>query len=167
MVCLVLALLLYLNAMTLAEYVPSKTTGDMTQIVVSAESAPVDAAPYVIQITEAVPEYQEIIAVHEEEINKLAVTPVTEYFTEVKDADGNTVDLTTILNMEEPKVYSLYLWLQAIMMKPIIIVRMLINDTYKSAEDIRRYTGLVMLAMIPVEEQDGNNKRHKKPKREA
>ena len=105
MVCLVLALLLYLNAMALAEYVPSKTTGDMTQIVVFAESAPVDAAPYVIQITEAVPEYQEIIAVHEEEINMLAVTPVTEYFTEVKDADGNTVDLTTILNMEEPKVH--------------------------------------------------------------
>ena len=49
----------------------------------------------------------------------------------------------------------------------IIIARMLINDTYKSAEDIRRYTGLVMLAMIPVEEQGGNNKRHKKPKREA
>ena len=50
----------------------------------------------------------------------------------------------------------------------IITVRMLINDTYKSAEDIRRYTGLVTLAIIPVEEQDGSSKgRKKKSRREA
>ena len=50
----------------------------------------------------------------------------------------------------------------------IITVRMLINDTYKSAEDIRRYTGLVTLAIIPVEEQEGSSKgRKKKSRREA
>ena len=50
----------------------------------------------------------------------------------------------------------------------IITVRMLINDTYKSAEDIRRYTGLVTLAVIPVEEQEGSSKgRRKKSRREA
>lgn len=47
----------------------------------------------------------------------------------------------------------------------IITVRMLINDTYKSAEDIRRYTGLVTLAIIPVEEQEGSSKRRKKKSR--
>ena len=47
----------------------------------------------------------------------------------------------------------------------IITVRMLINDTYKTSEDIRRYTGLVTLAVIPVEDQDSNGKRRKKQSR--
>ena len=42
---------------------------------------------------------------------------------------------------------------------------MLINDTYKTSEDIRRYTGLVTLAVIPVEDQDSNGKRRKKQSR--
>ena len=50
----------------------------------------------------------------------------------------------------------------------IIVIRMLINDTYKSAEEIRRYTGLVTLAIIPVEEEETNVKgRKKKSRREA
>ena len=50
----------------------------------------------------------------------------------------------------------------------IITVRMLINDTYKSAEEIRRYTGLVTLAIIPVEDEAVNEKgRKKKSRREA
>ena len=105
MVCVVLALLLCLNAAALAEYVPSKTTDDMTQIVVSVENAPADAAPFVMPITEEIPEHQEFITIYEKEVSKLAVTPVLEYFTEVKDAEGNPVDLTAILNTEEPKVY--------------------------------------------------------------
>ena len=34
----------------------------------------------------------------------------------------------------------------------IITVRMLLDDKYKTAEDIRRYTGLQTLAMVPVED---------------
>lgn len=34
----------------------------------------------------------------------------------------------------------------------IVTVRMLLNDTYKTAEEIRKYTGLVTLAVVPVEE---------------
>ena len=30
-------------------------------------------------------------------------------------------------------------------------VRMLMDDKYKTAEDIRRYTGLATLAVVPVE----------------
>lgn len=35
----------------------------------------------------------------------------------------------------------------------IITVQMLLDDKYKTAEDIRRYTGLPTLAMVPVESQ--------------
>ena len=47
MVCLVLALVLCLNVAALAEYVPSKTTEDMTQIEVAAENMPGDASLYI------------------------------------------------------------------------------------------------------------------------
>jgi len=35
-----------------------------------------------------------------------------------------------------------------------VVLRMLMDDKYKTAEDIRKYTGLVTLAVIPAEEQD-------------
>ena len=35
-----------------------------------------------------------------------------------------------------------------------ITLRMITNDTYKTAEDIRKYTGLVTLAVVPVEEKE-------------
>ncbi len=35
-----------------------------------------------------------------------------------------------------------------------VVLRMLMDDKYKTAEDIRKYTGLITLAVIPVEEQD-------------
>lgn len=41
-----------------------------------------------------------------------------------------------------------------------VVVRMLLDDKYKTAEDIRKYTGLVTLAVIPVEEE--NNPQHRK-----
>lgn len=36
-----------------------------------------------------------------------------------------------------------------------VVVRMLMDDKYKTAEDIRKYTGLITLAVIPVEEDSG------------
>lgn len=44
----------------------------------------------------------------------------------------------------------------------MIAVRMVIDDTYKTVEDIRRYTGLATLAVIPVEEQTLDDKGYKK-----
>ena len=41
----------------------------------------------------------------------------------------------------------------------IITVKMLLDDKYKTAEDIRRYTGLPTLAMVPVESQTGESAR--------
>lgn len=42
----------------------------------------------------------------------------------------------------------------------IVTVRMLMDDKYKTAEDIRRYTGLATLAVVPVEETEKNARRH-------
>ena len=32
----------------------------------------------------------------------------------------------------------------------MIVLRILLDDTYKSAEDIRKYTGMVVLATVPL-----------------
>lgn len=47
----------------------------------------------------------------------------------------------------------------------IITVQMLTNDTYKTAEEIRKYTGLETLAIIPLEGQDSGKKSGKKSAR--
>lgn len=36
----------------------------------------------------------------------------------------------------------------------IVVLRVLLDDTYKSADDIRKYTGLVVLAAVPLAESD-------------
>lgn len=41
----------------------------------------------------------------------------------------------------------------------IITVRMLMNDKYKTAEDIRKYTGLVTLAVVPLENRDAKSRK--------
>ena len=35
---------------------------------------------------------------------------------------------------------------------------MITNDTYKTAEDIRKYTGLVTLAVVPIENENDGRK---------
>lgn len=45
----------------------------------------------------------------------------------------------------------------------IVTLRMVTNDTYKTAEDIRKYTGLVTLAVVPIEnENDGRKNKNGK-----
>lgn len=41
----------------------------------------------------------------------------------------------------------------------VVTIRMLMDDKYKTAEDIRKYTGLVTLAAIPLEESDKTARR--------
>lgn len=36
----------------------------------------------------------------------------------------------------------------------VVVLRILLDDTYKSADDIRKYTGLVVLAAVPLAEND-------------
>ena len=40
----------------------------------------------------------------------------------------------------------------AVLACAIVIIQMMADDKYKSAEDIRRYTGLTTLAVVPIEE---------------
>ena len=48
----------------------------------------------------------------------------------------------------------------------LVTVQFLMDDKYKTAEDIRRYTGLATLAVIPVEDSmTGKEKKHKKSSR--
>lgn len=49
----------------------------------------------------------------------------------------------------------------------IVTVRMLMDDKYKTAEDIRRYTGLATLAVVPVEEPERNTRRPPYDRRKA
>lgn len=44
----------------------------------------------------------------------------------------------------------------------IVVLQMLTNDTYKTAEDIRKYTGLVTLAVVPIENENDGRKNNKK-----
>ena len=40
----------------------------------------------------------------------------------------------------------------------VVVLRVLLDDTYKSADDIRKYTGMVVLASIPLAEGDKSEK---------
>ena len=62
-VCLVLTLLLCLNVAAVAENVPSKTVGDLTQIDVVAENMPENAGMFVEPVNMTDPEYRELIEV--------------------------------------------------------------------------------------------------------
>ena len=56
--------------------------------------------------------------------------------------------------------------LGAVLACGLVAVQFLMDDKYKTAEDIRRYTGLATLAVIPVEDSmTGKEKKHKKSSR--
>jgi len=55
--------------------------------------------------------------------------------------------------------------LGAFLMVAYITVDMLLDDKYKTAEDIQRYTGLVNLASIPIDESKQNRARAKNSRR--
>ena len=56
--------------------------------------------------------------------------------------------------------------LGAVLACGLVTVQFLMDDKYKTAEDIRRYTGLATLAVIPVEDSmTGKEKKHKKSSR--
>lgn len=46
--------------------------------------------------------------------------------------------------------------LGAVLACGIVTVQMIMDDKYKTAEDIRRYTGLATLAVVPIEDMDGS-----------
>ena len=95
-VCLMLALLM-LASVAVAES-PSKTVADLNKFTVSSEGQGSENAMLGIvdttETNETLPEYEEVVAACEKEIEKLAEGGnVAEYFGEVTDAEGNAVDL--------------------------------------------------------------------------
>ncbi|MDO5378771.1 MAG: Wzz/FepE/Etk N-terminal domain-containing protein [Clostridia bacterium] len=52
--------------------------------------------------------------------------------------------------------------LGAVLAAGIVTLRFIMDDKYKTAEDIRMYTGLITLAVVPVEESDGSGRRNAK-----
>ena len=46
------------------------------------------------------------------------------------------------------------------------ILRVIVDDTYKTADDIRKYTGLATLAVVPIEnEADGRKNKNERAAR--
>lgn len=91
--CLLVALLLCCTAVASAEYVPSKTVANLTQV---------EAAGGVVL---AVTDDAEKVATCNNEIAKLGTTTVVEYFANVKDAAGNAVSLKDILGTDALNVF--------------------------------------------------------------
>lgn len=48
-----------------------------------------------------------------------------------------------------------------------VAVRYLMDDKYKTAEDVRRYTGLITLAVVPIEPTDESSKKNSKDKKKG
>lgn len=106
LVCLVLALIMTIAPMALAESTPSKTTGDLTQIEVVVENTPADSGFFMAPVVEADPVYQEKVEICQKEIVKLAESAkVEEYFSVVVDNQGNAVSLSEVLGTETLNVY--------------------------------------------------------------
>lgn len=98
--CALMALVLCLTSvMALAEFTPSKTTNDLTQIEATAENLP-EGESFIVRVIAADEEaYQEQVAACETELVKLAAAEsVDTYF-------GEEVDLKAILNTETLNVY--------------------------------------------------------------
>lgn len=57
--------------------------------------------------------------------------------------------------------------LGAILACGIVTVQMIMDDKYKTAEDIRRYTGLATLAVVPIEDASADRKKTKNAGRKA
>lgn len=99
---LILVLLL-LPAMALAEGVPSKLVEDMAVFEVTTEQeAPDETNAFILPVLQETEVHVEILAVREQEIQKLAQSvSVEEYFGEVKNADGAVMSLADMLDTEE------------------------------------------------------------------
>lgn len=91
--CLLIALLLCCTAVATAEYVPSKTVANLTQIETSN-------GVYIAVNADA-----DKVAKCNDEIAKLGATTAVAYFADVKDAAGNAVALKDILGTEDLNVY--------------------------------------------------------------
>ena len=107
LVCMLLVLMMALSAVAMAtEFVPSKTTGDLTQFTIKTENAaaPVTFAIRPVAVSEV--EHAEKVEACNNEVKKLAAAEnVVEYFGEVKTAAGEAINLKEILDVETVNVF--------------------------------------------------------------
>lgn len=145
-ICTMLALLLCLTSVAaLAEFTPSKTTNDLTQIEATAESLPEDAS-FTIRVIAADEEaYQEQVAACENELVKLAAAESVEtYF-------GEEVDLKAMLNADTLNVYEFAPFMAEgfDVSYGNVTAQMLFSTPYEAGQKV-----VVMIGIV-VENEDG------------
>ena len=106
---LVLALMLCMSATAMAEFVPSKTTGSMTNFTATAENLP-EGASFTLGTLllegELTPEQEKLLASCESQLAALSKSEsVAAYFGAVVNANGEPVSLSDLLGTSELKVY--------------------------------------------------------------
>lgn len=155
-VCLVLALMVCASAAAMAESVPSKTVADLTRFEVAAENQPGDATIYLMPVNEVtmgemLPEYQERIDSCKKEMGKLAASETVEsYFGDVTDANGNAVDMKTLLGAGEDETLNVFEFCSVIAGgfqedSGKVTATMLFSTPYEEGEKV-----LVMIGLVTV-----------------
>lgn len=144
--CALMALVLCLTSvMALAEFTPSKTTNDLTQIEATAENLP-EGESFIVRVIAADEEaYQEQVAACETELVKLAAAEsVDTYF-------GEEVDLKSMLNTETLNVYEFAPFTAEgyDVSYGKVTAQMLFSTPYKAGQKV-----VVMIGIL-VENEDG------------
>lgn len=106
LICLVLAALLCVGAVAMAESsVPSKSTADLTQATgVQSESGAEVKSDFVLEPATASKATAEQTVATQKVIDELTATSAKDYCSDVTDKDGNGVDVTAILGADKKPV---------------------------------------------------------------
>ena len=96
----------------------------------------------------------------------------SEYIAETMKTDKPTImssALTPVNPVSPSKVKNVVLggFLGGVIACAFIAVRHLMDDKYKTADDIRKYTGLTTLAVVPIEHTDDSSKKNAKSKKKG
>ena len=108
-VCILVALMLCLSAVALAESVPSKKVDDLTKVTVTGVNLPADSGFFLRLIVDNEEEYQQLWEIYQKEIEKLTQSEsVVAYFGAVKNAAEDAADMVTQLESETLNVYEFW-----------------------------------------------------------
>lgn len=151
-VSILVALMLCLSAAAFAESVPSKTTGDLVQFEAAADNLPADAGFYIQPIAEDDEAYQQSVEISQNEITKLAQSEnVAAYFGEVKNAEGEVVDVKALLESDTLNVYEFCALAAGLYQESYgnVSIKMQFSTPYEKDEKV------IVLIGLAKENQDG------------
>lgn len=151
-VSILVALMLCLSAAAFAESVPSKTTGDLVQFEAAADNLPADAGFYIQPIAEDDEAYQQSVEISQNEITKLAQSEnVAAYFGEVKNAEGEVVDVKALLGSDTLNVYEFCALAAGLYQESYgnVSIKMQFSTPYEKDEKV------IVLIGLAKENQDG------------